>query len=84
MSKLLVAVMAATVFTMVGAALLATAQHRALPRIGSLVVEGPRSTHFKTSDKIMGPAGGRPPSLAGDRGRQRRSQAATVLVDTSE
>jgi hypothetical protein len=58
MSKLLAAIMAATVFTMVGAALLATSYNLgAPPQWAARVVEGPRSTHFKTSDKMWVPQG---------------------------
>ena len=58
MSKLLAAVMAATVFTMVGAALLATSYSVSAPsQWVARVVEGPRSTHFKTSDKMWVPQG---------------------------
>lgn len=58
MSKLLAAVMAATVFSMVGAALLATSYSMSAPSHWvARVVEGPRSTHFKTSDKVWVPQG---------------------------
>jgi hypothetical protein len=58
MSKLLAAIMAATVFTMVGAALLATSYSMSAPSQWiARVVEGPRSTHFKTSDKMWVPQG---------------------------
>jgi hypothetical protein len=58
MSKLLAAIMAATIFTMVGAALLATSYSMSAPsQWVARVVEGPRSTHFKTSDKVWIPQG---------------------------
>ena len=74
MSKLLVAVMAATVFTMVGAALLATSYSMSAPSHWiARVVEGPRSTHFKTSDKLWAPQGAdRPASPATEEGRGGR------------
>ena len=58
MSKVLAAIMAATIFSMVGAALLATSYSMSAPsQWAAHVVEGPRSTHFKTSDKMWIPQG---------------------------
>jgi hypothetical protein len=74
MSKLLVAVTAATIFTMVGAALLATSYSMSAPsQWVARVVEGPRSTHFKTSDKLWVPQGAdRPASRATEEGSTNR------------
>jgi hypothetical protein len=76
MSKLLAAVMAATVFSMVGAALLATSYSMSAPsQWVARVVEGPRSTHFKTSDKVWVPQGAeRGPSPATEEGSSNRKQ----------
>ena len=77
MSKLLVAVMAATVITMVGAALLATSYSMSAPsQWVAHVVEGPRSTHFKNSDKLWVPQGAdRPASPATEEGSGGRKPA---------
>ena len=58
MSKLLAAIMAATVCTMVGAALFATSYSVNTPsQWATRVAEGPRSTHFKNSNKVWLPDG---------------------------
>jgi len=74
MSKLLVAVMAATIITMVGAAFLATSYSMsAPPQWIAHAAEGPRSTHFKSSDKLWVPQGAdRPASPATEEGADGR------------
>jgi hypothetical protein len=74
MSKLLVAIMAATVITMVGAAFLATSYGMSAPPLWiAHVADGPRSTHFKNSDKLWVPQGAdRPASPATGEGAGSR------------
>jgi hypothetical protein len=82
MSKLLVAAMAATVFTMVGAALLATSYRMSAPsQWAARVAEGPRSTHFKNSDKVWVPQGAeRGPSPATEDGSAKRKSARSWWI----